>query len=74
MIFTQQQQKKNAQNILKIKVECFLNSLNDKEGFILRKVARSREFKEFLKERELSTPSLFSYDEQGVGMGLFSAN
>lgn len=74
MIFTQQEQKQNAKNILKIKVNCFLNSLNDKEGFILRKVARSREFKEFLKARELSTPSLFSYDEQGIGQGLFAAN
>lgn len=66
-------QQKIAKDILKKKIEYFLNTLNDKEGFILRKVARSKEFKEFLKEKEQSTPSLFAYDEQGIGQGLFAS-
>lgn len=60
-------------SILEREVKCFLATLKDKEEFILRKVAKSKEFRHFKRQHETKTPSLFAYDEQGVGQGLFAS-
>lgn len=60
-------------NILEREVEYFLSTLKDSKEFIYRKVAKSKEFLHFKKERDKQIPSLFAYDEQGVGQGLFAS-
>lgn len=59
-------------NILEREIEYFLSTLKDRNEFIYRKVAKSKEFLHFKKERDGHTPSLFAYDELGVGQGLFA--
>ena len=68
----QDEQAINAQNILEREVDFFLNTLKDRHAFIVRKVAQSKEFKNFKKERTKETPSLFAYDGAGTGEGLFA--
>ena len=60
-------------SILEREVEYFLSTLKDSKEFIYRKVAKSKEFLHFKKERDKQAPSLFAYDEQGIGQGLFAS-
>ena len=60
--------------ILERKIKCFLATLKDADNFILRKIVMSKEFKQFLKDKDKgTTPSLFAYDGEGIGEGLFAS-
>ena len=69
LVMTEQEQ---AQSRLQREVEYFLSTLKSKDEFIFNKVLNSKEFKAFKAKFDKETPSLFSYDNTGIGQGLFA--
>lgn len=61
-----------AQSRLQREVEYFLSTLKSKDEFIFNKVVNSKEFKAFKAKSDKETPSLFAYDDTGIGQGLFA--
>lgn len=60
------------QNRLQHEVDYFLSTLKSKDDFIFNKIANSKEFKAFKAKFDKETPSLFAYDDTGIGQGLFA--
>ena len=61
-----------AQSRLQREVEYFLSTLKSKDDFIFGKIVNSKEFKAFKAQFDKETPSLFAYDDTGIGQGLFA--